>query len=92
MIPIGIVKTIINPIATNRITVRSSSAKGSGFPSTTSSAKGWEDRRSPVANGVGRKSKTGRVKAMGVKEDGSNGKVNGSDGKTKVRGVPSSFG
>lgn len=52
------------------------------------------ERRSPVANGIGRKSKsTGKV--MGVKEESntsSSGKQPTGDNKGKVRGVPSSFG
>ncbi|EEB17694.1 conserved hypothetical protein [Pediculus humanus corporis] len=47
------------------------------------------ERKSPVPNGVSKKSKPGKV--MGVKDD-SGCKQNGSDPKGKVKGVPLSFG
>ncbi|KAK6631851.1 hypothetical protein RUM43_013917 [Polyplax serrata] len=47
------------------------------------------ERKSPISNGTGRKSKSS--KGLLMKEE-TGAKQNGTEGKTKVKGVPSSFG
>lgn len=48
------------------------------------------ERKSPISNGVGRKSKTN--KGMGVKDENGVKQSSGGEGKSKVKGVPTSFG